>query len=234
MITAVATLAVSFMDMLQRQTIASNGEWHVLYGNVNKEQLEAIEADKDTKKLIVSRDVGYAVLEGSKNDYKPYLFVKEYNTEGFEQFPIVLSSGRLPQSADEVVISDAIASNGKVQFAIGDVLTLDIGQRFVTNEEGDLVQLGQNSSLYLTEDGALAETLESVAVRSLTIVGTVERPTWEPTWAPGYTIISLVNENELSDADTVNASVVLNKVNRGLYDHATSLAEQNGIAKFDF
>ncbi len=35
MITAVTTLGVSFMDLLQRQTIANEGEWHVLYKYVN-------------------------------------------------------------------------------------------------------------------------------------------------------------------------------------------------------
>ena len=36
MVTAVATLGVSFMDLMKRQTIANNGEWHVLYKDVNQ------------------------------------------------------------------------------------------------------------------------------------------------------------------------------------------------------
>ena len=39
MLTAVTTLAVSFMSLLQKQQIADEGEWHVLYKNVNEEQL---------------------------------------------------------------------------------------------------------------------------------------------------------------------------------------------------
>ena len=83
MVTAVATLAVSFMELMKRQTIANEGEWHVLYKDVNKEQLEAIKKDEATKTLVISRDLGYAHLEGSQNENKPYLFIKEYNAHRF-------------------------------------------------------------------------------------------------------------------------------------------------------
>ena len=79
MVTAVATLGVSFMDLMQRQTIANEGEWHVLYKDVNKDQLKAIKSDEETKTVVLSRDLGYALLEGSQNENKPYLFIKEYN-----------------------------------------------------------------------------------------------------------------------------------------------------------
>src|SRR5690625_3270536 len=71
MLTAVATLAVSFMALLQKQTIADEGEWHVLYKNVNEKQLKSIQEDKNTKSVVLSRDVGYADLEGSENESKP-------------------------------------------------------------------------------------------------------------------------------------------------------------------
>ena len=51
MVTAVATLGVSFMELLKKQTIANEGEWHVLYNDVNKEQLEAIKEMKQQKHL---------------------------------------------------------------------------------------------------------------------------------------------------------------------------------------
>lgn len=62
MITAVASLGISFMDMMRRNSISNEGEWHVLYENVNKTQLEAIKNDEETKELILSRGLGYAFL----------------------------------------------------------------------------------------------------------------------------------------------------------------------------
>jgi len=234
MVTAVATLVVSFMDLLQRQTIASEGEWHVLYENINKDQLEAVKNDSATKTVVISKDIGYAALEGSQNENKPYLFVKAYNTQGFEQFPIHLSEGRLPQAADEVVISEHIETNAKVAFDIGDSLTLDIGERAIT--EGDInrgIHLGQQFSLQ-TDDGKVREKLSPTTTQNYTIVGKIKRPNWEPTWAPGYTVISYTDESLLSTQNTVQASVVLKKVTRSLYTHAEQFAEENHIESVRF
>ena len=84
MITAVCTLGFSFMDLMQRITISETGEWHVLYKDVTIEQLEVIKNDEASKTVILSRDTGYAYLEGSQNPNKPYIFIKEYNEYGFK------------------------------------------------------------------------------------------------------------------------------------------------------
>ncbi|WP_217587625.1 ABC transporter permease [Lentibacillus saliphilus] len=216
MLTAVSTLAVSFLNLVQKQEIANNGEWHVLYKDVNEAQIDAIKQDEATKDVILSQDIGYAMLEDSENDQKPYMFVKAYNEKGFTKFPIELSKGRLPQASDEIVISKHIETNAHVRFAIGDTLTLDIGERLNTEENLTLDQ-----TYPLEEAGK--ETLEIKETQSYTIVGVIDRPTWEPTWSPGYTVITLLDEDAMSNAH-VNASVILNDVNRSLYDHADQLA----------
>ncbi|MCO1604590.1 ABC transporter permease [Desulfosporosinus nitroreducens] len=225
MVTAVATISVSFMELLQRQTIASDGEWHVLYQDVTKEQLEAVKNDEVTKALVISRDRGYALLEEGQNRNKPYLFIKEYNAQGFEQFPIELSQGRLPKANNEVVISEEIAENAKVDYEIGDRLILDIGKRF---NKDSVQELFQRAPLQL-ENGKRTETLKGSLTKSYTVVGIIKRPIWEPTWAPGYTIISYIDERMIGANETVNASVVLNKVKSSLYTHAEELAKKNQI-----
>ena len=47
--------------------IANHGEWHVQYKDVNLDQIEVIEQDSETKKLVLSSD-GYAALEDSTNE----------------------------------------------------------------------------------------------------------------------------------------------------------------------
>lgn len=232
MVTAVSTLAVSFLDLLKKQTIADSGEWHVLYKNVNKEQLNAIKDDDATKTVVVSKDIGYAMLEGSQNDTKPYLFLKRYNEQGFTQFPIELIDGRLPTAANEVVISDHIETNAQVNYKIGDTLTLEVGERFSKN--GDDTPLNQTYSLEITEENEIAETLTNEKTETLKIVGIIKRPTWEPAWSPGYTIISFLDEQMIGQYETANATVVLKKVTRSLFDHAEKLAQANGIEMVDF
>ena len=231
MVTAVTTLGVSFMDLLQRLTIARDGEWHVLYRDVNQEQLQGIKQDEDTKTLVLSRDLGYALLEGKQNRYKPYLFIKEYDSQGFEQFPIELIKGRLPQADNEVVISEEIAQRAKVDLRLGDQLVLDIGER--VGIEGDGKPLTHQAPLQ-SQEGEIYETINTTTTRSFTVVGIIARPVWEPAWAPGYTVISYVDEKSLGNNDTVNAVVVLNKVRRSLYTHAQDLAQQNNIVAVEF
>ncbi|WP_017473485.1 ABC transporter permease [Amphibacillus jilinensis] len=226
MLTAVATIGVSFVDLMKRETIARGGEWHVEYQNINSEQLSLIEQDDVTKDLIISNDRGYAVLENSENTEKPYLFIKEYSSEGLERFPIALTSGRLPRAEKEIVISDTIADNANVTYQIGDQLTIDVGKRSYDLEDRELLQ---DDSLRRNEDNEISEQLDNTETETYEIVGTIARPEWEPYWSPGYTVISYLDEELLTPTDTVNASVVLNKINRSLYQHAENFADQHNI-----
>lgn len=233
MVTAVATLFVSFLNMMQRHNIAGGGEWHVLYKDVNKEQINAIQNDEQTKSVVLSRDRGYAAIDGKQNESKPYLFVKEYNKQGFQQFPIQLSKGRLPKATDEIVISEEIVKNAKIPYKIGDHLKLEVGERIMIHDGEHEQNLGQNDPLQ-TLDGKIDETIKNKQTISYKIVGIINRPTWEPAWAPGYTIISYVDEDMVSAQEKVDATVVLKKVKRSLYDHAEELAKKNKIESFEF
>jgi putative ABC transport system permease protein len=230
MVTAVATLGVSFLDLMKRQTIADSGEWHVQYMNVNKEQIEAIEKDNATKELIIASNLGYAKLEGSQNHNKPYLFMKEFNKKGLENFPIKVATGRMPSATNEIAISEEISANAKVTYQIGDQITLEIGKRYLSGAKD---ALGQNDTLQQNQ-GELNETLKVEKAETYIVVGTIERPTWEPTWSPGYTVISYVDQNRLDNDERVDTSVILKKVDSTLYQHAEELAKQNQIQKVQY
>ncbi|WP_226669682.1 ABC transporter permease [Metabacillus litoralis] len=230
MITAVATLGVSFLNLMIREDIAQNGEWHVKYKNVNAEQIEAIESNKETEKFMLSRDLGYANLPNSKNLRKPYLFVKEYNTTAFEQFHIEVSEGRLPKAENEVVISDEIENNAGVKYKIGDQLTLDIGNRIGNGGES---RLDQTDGLIKNEDG-VAEELKITSTKTFTIVGTIKRPTWENSWAPGYTIISYIDKSLVSNTEKANAIVMLKKVKGSIFESTKEFAEKQNIESIGY
>ncbi|WP_416654183.1 ABC transporter permease [Bacillus amyloliquefaciens] len=230
MLTAVATLGFSFFDLMKRQTIADSGEWHVLYKNVNKEQLQKIKNDNETEAAVISKDLGYASLKGGQNTNKPYLFIKAYNSQGFKKFPIELSKGRLPKTANEVVISEAIASDAKAEYKIGEHVTLDVGERFIKGSDNPL---DQSKSLRM-ENGKVTETLKGKTTRHYTVVGYIKRPIWEPTWAPGYTVISYVDETIIEANDQVNVAVILKKVNNSLFAHAENAAKKNKIESVQF
>ena len=232
MITAVCTLGISFLDFMQRIIIADEGEWHVLYKDVNKKQLEAIKKDEETKTVILSRDTGYALLKGSQNPNKPYIFIKIIMSRVFEKSRSI-NRGRIPERPDEIIISQAIITNGKVNCKIEDVLTLDIGKRYSAADTENSQALSQNHSLQKDKDG-IKETLSKETTNTYTIVGIMERPSWEPTWSPGYTVLSYVDENSIKSTEKVNASVIVNNINTRLFEHGRNLASHNGIDEVVF
>ncbi|WP_338030326.1 ABC transporter permease [Fervidibacillus albus] len=230
MITAVSTLGVSFMDLMKRQTIAEEGNWHILFKNVNKKQLEAIQKDDNTETVLLSRDIGYALLEGSTNENKPYLFVKEYDQEAFSDFPIDLIEGRLPESPNELVISEHIESNGGVHFDIGETITIGVGHRvYAGADEHYDGHLNQNNP-FINDDGE-TETLKHVMPKTYTIVGIMKRPSWEPSWAPGYTVISFLDESSLNENEKINVSVVLKNVRQSIFTDTEQFADKLGISQ---
>ncbi|MGD6777750.1 ABC transporter permease [Sutcliffiella horikoshii] len=230
MVMAVATLGVSFLDLLKRQTIADNGEWHVQYKNVTSDQIKAIGKDENTKSLILSSDMGFAKLDGDEVTDKPYLFFKGYNEKGFEQFPIELSSGRLPKAANEVVVSDHLVKDTGINYEVGTEMTVAIGNRMMEGEPDPLLQ---NYSVQRDEEGLL-ENLEVHSTETFTVVGTMERPSWEDPWAPGYTVINYIDQENLNQKVNVDAVVVVKDLNRSIFKQAEQLAQQNDIVGVGF
>ena len=96
---------------------------------------------------------------------------------------------------------------------------------------GDL-PLDQSYSLIIDENG-IQEVVTSDEFKEYTIVGIIKRPSWEPTWSPGYTAVSYLNENELSENDVVNAAVSV-KVSSKIFDYAEKFAEKHGIKHVSF
>ncbi|MHC0039433.1 ABC transporter permease [Pseudoneobacillus sp. C159] len=231
MVTAVATLGVSFLDLMKRQTIANYGEWHVQYKNVNKDQIDAIKNDEATKKIILANDRGYAKLEGLPEN-RPYLFIKEYNQAGLTSFPITLTKGRLPKNPNEILVSEEILRVTQKDYQLGGQLNLEIGNRYLNGTDIKTV-LTQNEPLQ-RENGQITETFRIEDKKTFTIVGFIKMPSWEPPWSPGYTIVGFVDQSHHSPDNRMDAVVVLKKVDQSLYDHADNLVAQNRIEMVKF
>ncbi|WP_214481768.1 ABC transporter permease [Bacillus sp. SM2101] len=228
MVTAAATLTTSFISALQKNAMEQTGEWHVVYNDVNKDQIESIKLDENIKAMSLGNEVGTVLLEGAENTSKPYLFVKEYNEQAYNQFPFQLLAGRFPKSDNEVVISKDLVANTGGKYEVGDQITLEIGERYVTGESASepldhMVPLQR-------ANGVNIETLKNTQIKPYTIVGEIESPSWESTLStPGYMIISYLDENLLPSNKTVDAYLALDKVSQSLYDTSSSLAKKNNI-----
>lgn len=195
MVTAVSTFAVSLQNYLVRGAIAKYGGWHVEYQGVDEAFIQEQTSDEAVESIAAMQNIGYANLAGGKNSSKPYLFITGFGPEAFEAFPVNLNSGRLPKNSREVLIPAHVATNGGVNYALGDRLSISIGRRM----EGDNM-LGQHDP-YMAGDGAgeAQEKLVPNIERTYTVVGFYDRPGFEEYTAPGYTLITIADPAEAVD-----------------------------------
>ncbi|MDD4679867.1 MAG: ABC transporter permease [Clostridia bacterium] len=232
MLTAVPTFVSSFLNMMQRNTIEDAGNWHVLYQGVPSQNIDEVGNDKNTAYVALGQDIGYAPLSGSRNEDKPYLFIKSYDNQGFATYNIELVDGRFPQKSSEIVISSHIADNSGITFNVGDTIKLDVGQRY-QGEGNNRIPLGQDFGLINDSDDVTGETFVVEYEKEYTITGIINKPTFERNWAPGYTVISYFDRAALTPTDTVDMSVIWKDVNRQVNDQALVLAENAGVASVD-
>lgn len=240
MVSAVAILATSFLNLMQREIIVEEGDWHVEFQNLNEEQVQAIQTDKNTDKSYLSRDVGFAYLEGSENEEKPYVFLKQFDQRGLEEYPMQLTEGRMPEHEGEVVLSEHIDTNAGVTYDIGDEITLEVGSRVIdqaTAEDRGMPETATIDETYSLirddDDENVNETIDVESTKSLKVVGFIERPDWEPYWSPGYTIVSYLDPIKVSSKDKVNLLVTNKKVGRNFYKDTQSYAKEHNIDSYE-
>lgn len=195
MMMAVTTLVSSLQNYMVQNTIYNNGDWHGSALNIDDSVLQYFETgkteDEDLKEAysaidsyVYSQQIGYAYAEGCTNEAKPYLFVLGANNNFFESMPVHLIAGRLPQKSDEIILPEHLADNGDVYYKLGDIITLEIGER-----ASDGYTLKQKNPY----QGEL-ETLEVQETRTYTVVGFYERPSFEDYSAPGYTALTVMDK----------------------------------------
>lgn len=197
MITAVTTLIASLQSYMVDYTIASEGNWHAALQNGSADDLAALREMEGVEGVAVAQGGGYALLPGSKNEYKPYLYLLQYDQAAFATLPVSLISGRLPESADEVLITSHIATEGGVNYRLGETLTLELGQRLAPDGRA----MNQYDSYLSGEDNTDPERFVPQETRTFTIVGLASRPAWsiEGFSSPGFTLYSPLAEEALSD-----------------------------------
>ncbi len=212
LICGVAGIVTSFQHSIVNYYKENSGNFHAIFYEVPKSELKYVEENRNVEKYYLSEELGYANLENSKNESKPYVNVISMSDGYLRNMAIHLDEGRLPENENEIVISKHIITNGKVQYKIGDTITLDIGQRQLTSGE----KLNQNNPLLTgekDEEGRiLQEEIINTTKREYKIVGIIERPSMsiEEYSAPGYTVITKMEKVE----EKANIAVLYKKVSK--------------------
>ena len=189
MITAVTALVASMQDYLLRVEIEESGNWYGAAYSINFKEKNKLNNSDEVKKYAYLQEYGYAYLEGSQNEDKPYLYIAGISDEFNQMMPVAITSGRMPKNQSEIIIPKHVKSNGGVKYSLGQEIVLQVGER---NSQG--FALGQRNPYITTEDGG--EALSNTINHSYTVVGFYERPSFEPRTAPGYTALTTADNKE--------------------------------------
>lgn len=199
LICGVAGLVSSFQGSLINWAKEKDGNYHTTFNGVEKDKIKYITENQKVKDYFLTSEVGWADLEGSKNEYKPYVHILAYDQKALENYGIKLEEGRFPQNSNEIVMSDHILTNARVNWKIGDKITLKVGKRETTD--------GYELNASNPYDEEQAEILTNLEEKTYTIVGKIERPNLENYSSPGYTVLTYLD----SVGDKANVSALYKK-----------------------
>lgn len=187
LICAVASMLVSFRKSMIKYTIEGKGNYHFVFYDVKKDDLKSFENNRNIERLYISENIGYAPLEKSENPDKKFAFLIGAQEKDLNDLAIKILKGRMAKNDNEIVIPRHLKTNGRVDYKIGDEITLDIGDRY-----SDDYLLGQRNP-YLKEE----ETFKKRYTKTYKIVGIMERPSnfIESFDAPGYTFLTYYDLN---------------------------------------
>lgn len=217
MICASTTLVSSMQNFVLRCEIYSSGDWHGAVYDAAYKDYEDIRDSGKVSSAAYAQVLGYAKI-GSANERKPYLYVLGGDVASgyFKTMPVHLILGTLPKDSTEIILPEHLTSNGKVNYTLGDTVTLEVGDRTLDGK-----RLGQDTPVYTYDSETHTEVmsgerLENTEPRTYTVVGIYERPTFEDYAAPGYTALTAA-DTKSADQSLIHCYFKLHKP-AGVYD----------------
>ena len=228
MFTAVFTICTSLFNFVKEAEIEDSGSYHLHAMQVTGSDVKNAMSDARTNYAACTSVLGYAAF-GSVNPDKPYICVLAVDGTFTSNMPIHLTSGRMPENENELLLPDHLASNGGASYAVGDTLTLGIGARTTAAEDGEEAFPLYQQNAYSYE----AETLSDVSEKTYTVVGTCARPDFEPYFAPGYTALTVLNGVE--DSSVYDCYLRVNDPRKNYFAFVKDHPEltQNGAEEHD-
>lgn len=201
LICGVAGLVSSFQQTLVETVKNSHGNYHAIFYDVPKEELKYIENNRNVENYYLSEDLGVSYLPkielATKKVTEPYINVIAMDNKFLDNMAIKIHEGRLPENDTEIAVSVRINDKYKLNYKVGDTITLNLGERQLPTGE-KLTKINP----YLTgeEDNGeiLKEELVNTTERTYKIVGIIERPSYaiESYESPWFTAITKMEKVE--------------------------------------
>ncbi|KAA8786892.1 ABC transporter permease [Paenibacillus amylolyticus] len=237
LLTAVGTLAMSYQDKLVRQTIQDYGDYEVSFNGVPGKDVPRIVNQAAIGSAGVIHRIGYAIIsstsekEQKENPFAApyrYLNVKGYDAQAMSKLQVQLESGRLPQKPDEIILSSWSMNNFASKPAIGDKITLNLGDRLEAST-------GKVKSVNSIGDYGwdLDEKFEPRMKQQYTVVGvmkTAKNVTWSSTFI--YSAITYDNHQKIDPSQTFFIYATMKSMDN-IREKSEAILSSSGLGNVD-
>ena len=191
LITAVASMYASGIKSLIKYETLIKGDFHTAFYNVPISDIDKFVNNRNIEKLNITEGLGYAKID-SKNEDKPYAYLKGFTKDALNNLSVRVVRGRLPENTNEIVIPTHLKTNGRLDLKLNDSITLEVGKR-IDSKGSELSQIDKYQN-------TAGEQLVETQTKTYKIVGIIERPATNIEYytAPGYTFITYIDSKNLS------------------------------------
>ena len=212
--------AVSYLQDVASQ---KDGKWHASLYDIDSEQYLQVKQLDYIEDTAVSVDYGYTEFD-SANSERPFIQIKAYSKQCFDWMNIELAEGRFPESANEIVVSESAIADG-ASLEIGDTISAECFQRMIVNigdsdktttfpyfglslTGNEPLEVPQGFPYYGENDSFEELHVENGMSGSYEIVGFIQAPGYENSYAAAYSAITLFDES-LGLPENFNVSIML-------------------------
>jgi putative ABC transport system permease protein len=229
LITSIGTMVISARDMMIRNEIERNGDYHAIFQNTPNDKINNIRNYVGVENSALTSNIGTGILSQITNDERqqtpespPYRYVdiKGYDKDAFDILPITLKEGRLPENDGEIILEYWVPDYLPNRPKIGDLITLPIGIR--VDEAGN----------ELPPDGWLEnEVFQEKDTRKYTIVGFFD-PKF--VWVGQYitTGVTFLDSNSLSRDMEYGVYVKMDSV-KDIHNRTREIAENLDLYRYE-
>ncbi len=212
----------TILNFMEDIVINDQGSWHAQVYDISSKQVEEIRALDYVTQVEVARTLGYTEFAQSGNpDETPLLELKGYSSDMFDWMNIHVKEGRLPETENEVIISERAIKEG-ADIHIGDTISVEAFRRYLHafGETGSGTLMFQYNSGFMVEHGDTVEVPAHFPYYSdndqfeiiheptgltgtYTVVGIMEMPYYEMPGQGGYMAI-VKTSDKIAENERVN------------------------------
>ncbi len=191
MITIILTSFESIRYQLMSIAQSDDGSWNGVIYNLDSQKLEEIISENDLKSYGTIQNLGYAAIDNVINPTKPYIYVGGLDDNAIGALPIHIIDGRMPENSSEIILPAHLPDVAKGKYSLGQKITLDLNVR----------TRGEKTAWQKVLVSQTDEILKSVGDESYTVVGFYKKPSFEPVIAPGYTALTIADNQGYDSYD---------------------------------